>query len=297
MPPVTVAVVSYNTRALLEACLASLEDDWRAGLCEVWVVDNGSTDGSASLVRSAFGWVRLVEASENLGFGAAVNLVASRTSTPFVVAANADVAVLGGALTELLRAAAADPGAGAFAPRLVLPDGSVQHSVFPFPTVLATAFVVLGLARRRLCVPGAWDPSAARRVPWAVGAFLLVRRSAWDEAGGFDERQWLYAEDLDLGWRLRRAGWATRYVPSAVVRHDESAATRVAFGDARVDRWQQATYAWVRRRLGSSTAIAVALLNVAGALARAALHPRRASSYLRWARRHARCGLLPRRHR
>ena len=285
---VAVAVVSYETRELLRACLASLEADAAAGLVEVWVVDNGSSDGSPALVASAYPWVRLIGSRENLGFGAAVNLVAARTSTPFLVAANADVAVTPGAVRTLLDAAARDGGAGAFAPRLVLPDGTVQHSVFSFPTVLATLLVVCGLAGDRLGVPGAWRSERDRRVPWAVGAFLLVRRSAWDAAGGFDAGQWMYAEDLDLGWRLRRAGWATRYVPSAVVRHDESAATRVAFGDARADRWQEATYAWVRRRLGLGSLVVVAALQVAGAAARAALHPRRARFFGRWARRHAR---------
>ncbi len=295
MPDVAISVVSYNTRELLRACLASLCDDVAAGLVEVWVVDNGSSDGSAAMVAAAFPWARVVAPGRNLGFGAAVNVVAARTSTPYLVAANADVAVTPGAVRALLHALRRDPGAGAAAPALVLPDGSVQHSVFAFPTVGATACVVCGLFGDRLCVPGAWRPGRRRRVPWAVGAFLMVRREAWEAAGGFDDRQWMYAEDLDLGWRLRRAGWATRYEPAAVVHHEESAATRAAWGEARVDRWQAATYAWVLRRRGRGSLWAVAGLNVAGAGARAVRHPRRAGFYLRWARRHARTARAARR--
>ncbi len=93
-----------------------------------------------------------------------------------------------------------------------------------------------------MCLEGAWDPQRPRRVPWAVGAFLLVRRPAWDAIGGFDPAQWLYAEDLDLGWRLARAGWATRYEPRARVRHHESAATGQAWGsDERTARWLRAS--------------------------------------------------------
>ena len=296
MPDVTVAVVSYETRSHLRECLESLR-----GAGDVWVVDNGSTDGSREMVREEFGWATLVEPERNLGYGAAVNLVASRTATPWLVAANADVAVEPGALDALLAAAAADPRAGAVAPRLVLPDGSTEHGVYAFPTLAFTAAFVSGVASLfgdRLCLPGAWDPDRARRVPWAIGAFLLLRREAWEAAGGFDAEQWLFAEDLDLGWRLRQAGWATRYEPRARVRHAGSAATGAAFGDERTDRWMRATYAWIERRRGRLEARAVAVLNVVGALARAVFsgHRQRRSGFLRWARLHARAGLRTGRH-
>jgi GT2 family glycosyltransferase len=271
---ITVAIVSWNTRELLRACLASLPD----GL-DVWVVDNGSTDGSGAMVRSSYPNVRIVESERNLGFGGAVNLVARSTSTPWLVIANADVAIEPDALDALLAAAQADPQAGAVAPRLVLPDGSTQHSVLAFPTVPFSALFALGVAGDRLCAPGRWDAARARRVPWAIAALLLVRRAAWEDAGGFDERQWMYAEDLDLGWRLRRAGWKTRYEPRAVVHHHSAASTAARWGDERRVRWQRATYAWVLRRLGPVSLRTVALLNVLGAVIRrewgwAALHVR-----------------------
>ena len=107
-------------------------------------------------------------------------------------------------------------------------------------------------------------PGNARRSP-------IVRRSAWEEVGGFDPRQWMYAEDLDLGWRLARAGWARRYEPGAVVRHAESAATEQAFGDRRIARWMDATYGWMVRRRGLLVTRAVAAVNCAGAAARLVL--------------------------
>lgn len=271
---VAVAVVSFQTRDLLAACLESLRPEHDAGRAEVWVVDNLSTDGSADMVRERFDWVRLVEPGENLGFGRAVNLVADQTSTPWVAPANADIALQPGALERLLETGARHPGAGIVAPRLVRPDGSTQHSVFPFPSVPFTAAFNLGVPAvvpglgDRWCLEGRWDPDRERDVPWAIGAFLLVRREAWDAAGGFDDQQWMYAEDLDLGWRVRRAGFSTRYVPGAVVHHAESAATAAAWGDDRVRRWQDSTYDWMRRRRGRTRTRAVAALNIAGALAR-----------------------------
>lgn len=270
-PPVTVAVVSWNTRGLLERCLESFAPEADRGLVEVWVVDNASTDGSPDLVRERFPWVHLIASDENLGFGRAVNLVARRTSSEWFASANADIALRPGAIDALLEAGAGDPGAGAIAPRLIHPGGATQHSVFAFPTipysfVLAIAgFRFSGTLGDRLLFPGYWNSERARRVPWAVAAFLLIRRSAWDAVGGFDERQWMYAEDLDLGWRLRQAGWATRYEPRAHVDHEEGAATTQLFGPEVAPRWQQSTYGFLARRRGTANARAVAFLNLFGA--------------------------------
>lgn len=262
--------MSWNTRNLLAQCLRSLRPDAAAGLAEVWVVDNASCDGSAQLVEAEFPWVRLVASDQNLGFGAAVNLVAARTSSPWIAPSNADIRLSEGALAALLDGAARDPRAGALAPKLILSDGSTQHSVFPFPTLPFTLAYLSGLTRlsprlaRRWCIDAGFDPTAERTVPWAVGAFLIVRRSAWDQIGGFDAEQWMYAEDLDLGWRLARAGWSTRYVPAACVFHAESAATTLAWGGERYARWHASTYMWLASRRGSLYARLLASLNVCG---------------------------------
>jgi N-acetylglucosaminyl-diphospho-decaprenol L-rhamnosyltransferase len=275
---VAVAVISWNTRALLQRCLESLAPEVERGRAEVWVVDNASSDGSAELVRERFGWARLVESRENLGFGRAVNLAARQNDSEWIAIANADVALRPGALDALLEAGERDPGAGAIAPRLVLPDGSTQHSVFGFPTAVLGTVWAFGLFRvwpalaDRLAMEEAWDAGRARRVPWAVAAFLLVRRSAWDAAGGFDERQWMYAEDLDLGWRLREAGWATRYEPRAVVDHERAASTSQLFGHDVAPLWQRNTYACLARRRGAARTWTFALLSFAGAGIRWALY-------------------------
>lgn len=307
---VAVIVVSWNTRALLERCLSSLEPDHDSGRAEIWVVDNASSDGSAELVRDRFGWVNLIDAGSNLGFGRAVNRAAARVSTPWIAAANADIELRPGAIDELLAAASRHPEAGALAPRLVLPDGSVQHSPYPFPTVPFTLLFnsgLPGLSRRlaeRLCLEGAWDPGRERTVPWAIGAFLLLRREAWREVGGFDEEQWMYAEDLDLGWRLAQAGWRTVYAPGAVVRHSSRASTAQAWGPDTDARWTASTYAWMLRRRGAVRTRTAAAVNVAGASARALLFGAlarlapgrfadRRDAMRRWAALH-RIGLRPR---
>jgi len=289
-PEVAVAVVSWNTRDLLRDCLRSLVDE---PLAEVWVVDNASTDGSAAMVAQEFPSVRLVASDRNLGFGPAVNLVASKTAAPWLAPANADIELRPGALGALLDAGERRPRAGILAPRLELPSGETQHSVYAFPTIPFTARFNLGFHRRigdRLCLEGFWDPSRERDVDWAIGAFLLVRRAAWDAAGGFDQGQWMYAEDLDLGWRVARAGWSTHYVPSARVLHHASAATTQAWGDERTLRWLRSTYAWMLRRRGLARTRITAAINVAGAYARA-----RNPYFRMWGGLHRRAGFAPRR--
>jgi N-acetylglucosaminyl-diphospho-decaprenol L-rhamnosyltransferase len=288
--PVTVAVISWNTRELLRRCLRSFAAYAESGMADVWVVDNCSDDGSADMVRDDFPWARLVALDQNSGFGAAVNLVAARTSSPWLILANADTAPRPGAIEGLLEAGSGDPGAGVLAPRLVLPDGCTQHSVFAFPTVPFTFMFNAGLfhlSRKlsdRLAIAGKWDSTRARRVPWAVAAFLLVRRQAWDDVHGFDPGQWMYAEDLDLGWRMREAGWATRYEPRAVVDHHSAASTTQMWGPDPRPRWQRSTYGWMMRRFGPARTRAIALMNLAGTAARYfALAPAARLAPERWA--------------
>jgi GT2 family glycosyltransferase len=288
-----VVVVSYRTPRLLDRCLTSLRPELEAGRASVAVVDNAPGDGSAELVRERHPSARLVEPGANLGFGAAVDLGARGSRAAWICPANADVAVRPGALEALSRAGAADPTAGILAPRLVGPDGTTQHSVHPFPGLRFTAAFNAGVVqavpalRRRFVLEGSWDPERGRRVPWAHGAFLAVRRAAWDAIGGFDPGMWMYAEDLDLAWRAARAGHPTRYVPEARVDHEIAAATGAAWGDDRGRRSMAATYRWQAARRSPGVAAAAAALNVAGAAGRAALGvaPGR-PAYRAWTRDH-----------
>jgi len=275
-PEVRVVVVSWNTLELLRECLASLAPDAAAGLCEVVVVDNASSDGSAAMVAAEFPAVSLIEAGGNLGFGRAVNLGAAgagETAPPWLIASNADIAVEPGAIAALRDRAAADPALGAAAPRLIAPDGSTQHSVHRFPDLWLSVAAVTGVGRLpwigdRLLIEGRWNPERAREVPWAHGAFVLFSRAAFDRAGGFDDDQWMYAEDIDIAWRLHEAGYGFAYEPAARVHHAGSAAAVKAFGDDRSRRHIRAVYAWFARRRGIRRARAFAAINTGGSALR-----------------------------
>ena len=278
-PQVAIAVVSTNLRDLLAACLESMRPDAEAGRAEVWVVDNASSDGSAEMVSERFGWAKLIASDRNLGYGAAVNLVAERTDAPWIAPANEDIELRPGAVERLLATAADQEGAAVIAPRLELPDGSTQHSVHPFPTLGLALLFNLGLHRLSrpladsLCLEGYWDAERAREVPWAMATFYLVRREAFAAVGGFAADQFIHAEDIDLAWRLRRAGWRSYYEPGASVLHVGSAASKKAFGAETLwTRWMAASYSWMARRRGTAIARATAAVNVSGAAARWAIY-------------------------
>jgi len=169
-----------------------------------------------------------VETGANLGYGRAANVGShSRVAAgaDFLLIGNADLEIRPGAVATLAAALDADPKLGAVGPGLTNPDGSLYPSARTFPDLLdAMGHGLLGLiaptnpfTRRYRLLD--WDHSEAARVDWVSGACFLVRRAAWDDIAGFDPGYFMYMEDVDLCWRLGRAGWAVGYEPAAEVRH------------------------------------------------------------------------------
>lgn len=216
-------VVSYNSRRHLEVCLESLRAD---GVERVVVADNGSTDGSEDSARAAGAVWR--PTGGNLGYGRAANLGAadpSLTGCPGILICNPDTEVRPGAVAALRAALDEEPDLGVVGPRLCNPDGSLYPSARTFPR-LADA---VGHGMFGLIAPGNrwtrryrlldWDHAGRARVDWVSGAFFLARREAWDAVGGFDPAYFMYMEDVDLCWRMGRAGWGVAYEPAAEVVH------------------------------------------------------------------------------
>jgi GT2 family glycosyltransferase len=227
-PDVSVVIVTYESRGLVERCLRALDRDARGAATsrEVIVVDQGSADGTAAWLRDARPDVRLVALDENLGFGPGNNrgLEVARGRWAFLL--NSDGFVEPGAIDELVRFGDAQPRAGAVGPRLRFGDGRLQRSCrgFPTPFRVATEYLFLrqlrpGSPRLNAFYCGGFDHRAARRVDWLTGAALLVRRAALAEVGGFDERFFMYSEEVDLLRRLDAAGWETWFDPAAEVVH------------------------------------------------------------------------------
>ncbi len=194
------------------------------GDARIIVVDNASADGTAELVRSEFPEVELILNAHNLGFSAANNLAIRRGSAPYVLALNPDTQLTEGALDRLISLMDEHPEVGICGCRLVRDDGSFDHAARrSFPTIAGALGHFVGVGRlarspRSLAQYRAPDVVAGP-VDAVNGAFMLMRRSALDEVGLFDEGYWMYMEDLDLCYRFREAGWLTWYEPSVTVAH------------------------------------------------------------------------------
>jgi GT2 family glycosyltransferase len=218
-----VAVVSFDTRDVLEPCLESV---MAARPVELVVVDNGSGDGSVELVQSRFPEATLVLNERNRGYGAAANQAFAACAAPGMLLLNSDTVVAQDALSNLGRYLAEQPRVGVVGPRLVNADGTLQPSTFGFPSVadLLLADTGLHLLVRRLpllreAFLRTWGHDVARAVPWVRGAALAIRRTAFETVGGFDEDYFMYWEEVDFCRRLADAGFETHYAPVTSVLH------------------------------------------------------------------------------
>lgn len=219
---VAAVIVSYNVRDLLVRCIASLRAD---GVGHIVVVDNDSSDGSAEAARRADPEVEVIALDRNVGFGSGANAGVVRTTAPYVVILNPDLEVEPGATKTLLDALEQDPTVGIAAPLIVTPDGRLYPSARRFPDMVDAAghaflhFVWRSNPFSRRYRMLDWDHTDAADVDWVAGTHFVVRRTAWDEVGGFDEGFFMYLEDVDLCWRLKARGWRVRYEPAARVVH------------------------------------------------------------------------------
>jgi N-acetylglucosaminyl-diphospho-decaprenol L-rhamnosyltransferase len=224
-------VVNFESGALLLEAVRSLLGDDAAGAPEVVVVDNGSTDGSVAALRAALPDVAVVEPGGNLGYAAPANRGIAATGAPFVAVGNPDLVVDPGTAAALVARLAAEPDLAAVGPALFNRDGSQYPSARAHAsTVDAVGHAVLGrlfprnrFTRRYRQLDVDW--SRPRDVDWVSGAFLFLRRSALDSVGGWDERYFMYMEDFDLCWRLRRLGWRVAYEPAGRVTHVQGVST------------------------------------------------------------------------
>jgi GT2 family glycosyltransferase len=225
----SIVIVNWNTRDLLATCLESVFASAGRGELEVFVVDNASTDGSVPMIRERFPQVNLIENQANLGFAHANNQAIQHCQGRYVLLLNSDTQVVGNAL-EVLEAFMEDhPRAGASGARLLNADGSLQPSCQPMLTPAREFWHLIFMDNViRWTTYGAdfWKSSMARQVEVIKGACLMLRHEALSEVGLLDESYFMYTEEVDLCFRLARAGWQLWWVPAAQVVHFGEASSR-----------------------------------------------------------------------
>ncbi len=219
-----VSIVSYNTRELLARCLDSLRANPPDGEWEVVVVDNASADDTVAMLADGYPEVRCLALPDNRGYAAGNNRALADCEARYFLILNSDIEVHEGALTRLVDYLDRHPQVGLTAARLVLPDGRVQDSGGPRPTLLEWFCEQLNLTRLapvrhalgRPDFAGLTEPTS---VYWLTGACLCCRAEVLAGLGGLDEGYWMYWEDVDLCDRFRREGWDLVYLPEAVMDH------------------------------------------------------------------------------
>ena len=229
-PVLSVIIVSWNTRELLRKCLRSLERVRAMENAQVMVVDNASSDGSGRMVRTEFPWVDLIASERNLGFAAANNRALGFVRGRYVLFLNPDTEVREGVIDALVRYLDDHPEAGAVGTTLLNPDGTLQlycNRYYTFWHSLKHNRIVARLTQQHgmACTQRLGQP---RNVEWMLGACLAVRTRALEEVGAFDPRFFVYGEEMDLQYRIKKAGWGIVYVPSPGVVHYSRQSTRQA---------------------------------------------------------------------
>jgi N-acetylglucosaminyl-diphospho-decaprenol L-rhamnosyltransferase len=227
----TVVTVTYSPGPHLDRFLATLSHATERPVTVI-MADNGSTDGAPEEATQRYTNARLLRMDGNLGYGTAVNRAVAEIEpeSEFVVVANPDVQWGPRSIDLLLEAAERWPKAGSLGPLIRDPDGSVYPSARHLPSLIRGGMhAVVGPFWKSNPWTAEYrqertEPSE-RPVDWLSGSCLLLRRSAFDEVSGFDERYFMYMEDVDLGDRLGNAGWQNIYVPSAEILHDKGHAT------------------------------------------------------------------------
>lgn len=231
---VSIIVVSYNTRDLTVAALRSVIDETRSTAYEIIVVDNASSDGSATAIAEAFPQVRLMALDENIGFAAANNRASATARGKYLLLLNPDTVVLDRAIDRLVSFARCEPKAQIWGGRTVFADGSLNASccwgrmtlwsLFCRATGLTGVFPRLSLFNSEAY--GAWRRDSVRAVDIVSGCFLLIRADLWKDLGGFSPIFFMYGEEADLCLRARAAGAYPILTPEATIVHLGGASER-----------------------------------------------------------------------
>lgn len=239
-PAVSFVIVNWNTKDLLRDCLESIRKTVRLPF-EIWVVDNGSSDGSVRMVRERFPQAKLIQNSENLGFARANNLALKRISGKYAVLLNSDTVLKDNAIASLVECMEKNPRAGVCGGSLLNEDGSRQNSIANFPT-LATELLNKSVLRRLFPkrFPGKENGAARgiQQVESIVGACMVVRKKAIEETGLLDEDYFFFLEETDWCLRFREKGWDVLHNPAAEIYHLQGGSARKVPVRARTEYWR-----------------------------------------------------------
>ncbi len=224
----SVIIVNYNVRLLLEECIKSLEKALDGIEGDVFVVDNNSSDGSVEYIRERFPEVHLIANKENSGFARANNQAIRQTDAEYILLLNPDTVVFENTLRGCLDFMDAHPEAGGAGVRMLTREGdAAPESRRAVPTPWVAFLKMTGLTRRYYMSHLPWDKPG--RIEVVSGAFCLLRHKALDQIGLLDEDFFMYGEDIDLSFRLLKGGWQNWYLPYDIIHYKGESTQKSSF--------------------------------------------------------------------
>ena len=223
---ISIIIVNWNTRELLRDCIRSVYEQTVDVNFEVIVVDNASSDGSVGMLRSDFPQVYLIENKENRGFAAANNQAIAVSRGRYILLLNSDTVVLDRAIEKTISFADKNPQAGAIGCQVLNSDRTIQKTCFMFPSVLnmflSSSYLYKLFPKNRFFGRERmtwWDRNNVREVDVITGCYMLIRREAIQQIGLMDEKFFMYGEETDLCYRLKKKGWKSLFVPTPQIIH------------------------------------------------------------------------------
>lgn len=222
----SIIILNYKTRGLVKYCLKNATDTINNLNYEIIVVDNGSDDGISNMLAERFPQVRFLQTGKNLGFAAGYNVGIKEAKGKYVLVLTADVSVLDGSIEKMVEFMEKNPQVGLAGPKIINPDGSYQITcrTFQTPQIILyrrTPLSYLSFAKKELAkhLMSDFDRLTSREVDWVMGACMIVRKSALDKVGLFDERFFFYVEDMDWCRRFWANDYKVMYIADAKVIH------------------------------------------------------------------------------
>jgi GT2 family glycosyltransferase len=276
MTKVSIAIVTWNNAREIAECLAplqSLPENW-----EVWVADNNSSDETVEIVKNEFPGVRIIANRENLGFAAAGNQIVAATVSEYVLFLNPDSIASRDALEKALIEIEGDQRLGILGVRLTDEHGTPQKSCYRFPNVFNSFVEKLGFYRllspdrkSELLLGDFFDHRSSREVDWLYGAFMLSRRAAIEKTGGIPEDYFLFAEDIDFCYLVKKAGYVIWFSAECEIVHKGNQSAGQLPSRWRVERTVFSKYAFCFNRFGWFRTRLIQLIDLAGNLLEASI--------------------------
>ena len=248
----SVIIVNWNSKELLLPCLDSIYQTCQGVAMEVFVIDNASTDGSGEAVKERFPKVTFIQNQKNVGFAMANNQALRLSKGNYLLLLNPDTKMKEGAIERLVSLMESSPEAGVVGAQLLNDDGSKQNSIANFPS-LATEFLNKSLLRWLFPkqFPGKErDYSNPLEVDSVIGACMMVRREAMDQVGLLDEEYFLFLEETDWCYRMKKEGWKVYHIPQAEIYHFQGKSAEREKRKAKIEYYRSRYYFFKKNRGG-----------------------------------------------